>query len=232
MRRSGLLSLHFSLTEKLILFVSALILLAGVVLPYTNLSLFYSYVQEDGLVEWITVAGLLTSAFICFYRFAKLVRRKRAWFLFVTLLFGLFLLFVAGEEVSWGQRIFRLATPEFFQKHNSQQETNLHNLVVGGVKINKLVFSILLIAALGVFFLVLPWLYQKSKSVRRFLDRSGVPVPQWYQVFVILLLFGLTTLIPIPESKNWELLECCAFQLFFLVVVYPRNREIFSIPEK
>lgn len=232
MRLSGLPTLRFSLTEKLILFVSAFILLAGIVLPYINLSLFNSYVQEDGPVEWITVAGLLTSAFICFYRFAKLVRRKSAWFLFVTLLLGLFLLFVAGEEVSWGQRIFSVATPEFFQKHNSQQETNLHNLVVGGVKINKLVFSILLIAALGVFFLVLPWLYQKSNPVRRFLDRFGVPVPQRYQVFSILLLFGLTSLIQIPDFKNWELLECCAVQLFFLVVVYPRNREIFSTPEK
>ena len=62
-------------------------------------------------------------------------------FLSVTFLCGLVFLFGAGEEISWGQRIFNTESSEFFLKNNAQQETNLHNLVVGGVKINKLVFG-------------------------------------------------------------------------------------------
>jgi hypothetical protein len=31
------------------------------------------------------------------------------------------------EEVSWGQQIFNWAAPEFFEKYNTQRETNLHN---------------------------------------------------------------------------------------------------------
>lgn len=34
---------------------------------------------------------------------------------------------VAMEEISWGQKLFELPTPEFIAKHNTQQEFNLHN---------------------------------------------------------------------------------------------------------
>jgi hypothetical protein len=219
-------TLRLSFTEKIILILVAMVLAAGFVLRFTNLSLFESFVREDGVVEWFTVAGLLLVSFFCFARFAKLLRHKKAWFLFVTFMLGLFLFFAAGEEISWGQRIFGLATPEYFQKNNAQQETNLHNLVVGGVKINKLVFSVILTAVLGIFLLVLPWLYQKSRAVQRFIDRSAVPVPQWYQVIAFLLVFGLASLI--PHEKNAEVLECGAALLFFLVVAWPRNKAIFS----
>jgi len=36
-------------------------------------------------------------------------------------------LYVAGEEISWGQHIFEWATPEAWHTINDQQETNLHN---------------------------------------------------------------------------------------------------------
>ncbi len=37
-------------------------------------------------------------------------------------------LYVAGEEVSWGQHILDWTTPEFWATVNDQQETNLHNI--------------------------------------------------------------------------------------------------------
>ena len=39
------------------------------------------------------------------------------------------LLFAAGEEISWGQRIFEVDTPEVLVDSNKQDELNLHNLV-------------------------------------------------------------------------------------------------------
>jgi hypothetical protein len=35
---------------------------------------------------------------------------------------------MAGEEISWGQRIFGWATPDFFRENNIQGETNFHNM--------------------------------------------------------------------------------------------------------
>ena len=43
------------------------------------------------------------------------------------ILAGLGALFVAGEELSWGQHIFAFATPNFLEGTNAQRETNLHN---------------------------------------------------------------------------------------------------------
>ncbi len=37
-------------------------------------------------------------------------------------------LYFAGEELSWGQQLFRWETPEHFAELNDQNETNLHNM--------------------------------------------------------------------------------------------------------
>src|SRR5690348_5227187 len=103
--------LRLSIVEKLVLLLVTLLLAAGFYLFFTNVTRFEKYVQEDGVVEWLTVLGLLLGAMVCFVRFARLIRKRKAWFLFVTLGLGLFLFFAAGEEISWGQRIFGLSTP-------------------------------------------------------------------------------------------------------------------------
>lgn len=33
------------------------------------------------------------------------------------------------EEISWGQRLFSIESPEFFQQHNYQDEITLHNFL-------------------------------------------------------------------------------------------------------
>src|SRR5687768_11565645 len=73
--------------------------------------------QEDGLVEWAT--------FVAFVAAGVLFWRKH-WF-FIGL--SLFCFFVAGEEISWAQRLFAFQPPEVFLEHNYQQEANLHNLL-------------------------------------------------------------------------------------------------------
>jgi hypothetical protein len=47
--------------------------------------------------------------------------------LYVILAFGFFV--IAGEEISWGQRIFQVQSPEFFLQYNEQQELNIHNFL-------------------------------------------------------------------------------------------------------
>jgi len=52
-----------------------------------------------------------------------------------------------GEEASWGQWFFQWSSPEWFQEHNLQGETNLHNL--GFVKKNVAKWGV--IGAIGLF---------------------------------------------------------------------------------
>jgi len=218
---------RWTAVEKIIIVLAGVAITTGILLFYTNVSRFEEYVKEDGIIEWLTVVGLLLGSFVCLSRLAVLRKKRTWWFLLVTFGLGLFLFFAAGEEISWGQRIFGLKTPEYFQEHNAQHETNLHNLVVDGVKLNKLIFSVLLVGALAIFLLIVPLLYQKNMSVRKFLDKSAVPVPQFYQVLAFVIVFMLINII--RDGKNAELLECCGALIFFLIVRYPKNREIFSI---
>ena len=41
---------------------------------------------------------------------------------------GLVMVFVAGEEISWGQRLIEFATPDALMDINAQEEFNLHNV--------------------------------------------------------------------------------------------------------
>lgn len=215
-----------SLIEKLILLLIVMILALGFYFFNTNVPRFETYVQEDGVVEWLTVLGLILGSVTCFYRLFILRKQRKPWFLFVVFIMGLGLFFAAGEEISWGQRIFHIQSSEFFLKNNAQGETNLHNLVVGGLKVNKIVFSIGLVAAMGLYLVFFPLIYKRSASFKRFVDKSGIPIPFAYQVISILVVFALTEMI--RHGKRAELLEAGIALLFFLIIYRPLNKEIFS----
>jgi hypothetical protein len=89
--------------------------------------LFIALSEEDGLIEWLTFFGYLVAGII--FAWTGLVRHRgnflRGWFLFFL---ALGCVFVAGEEISWGQRLCRFATPEAIGQYNFQNELNLHNL--------------------------------------------------------------------------------------------------------
>jgi hypothetical protein len=219
-------NIKISLIEKICFaFVIAIILIAFG-LFFFNPPFLDVYLEEDGIVEWLTVVGLLCGFFVCAYRFVTLFKKKSWWFLTVVFILGLLLFVAAGEEISWGQRIFGIHSSEYFIKNNAQGETNIHNLVVNGVKINKLVFSTMLIAALGIFLLVLPLLYRYNNSIKHFIDRSGVPVPRLYQILSFIVLFAVSGLL--KHDRNPELLECGAASLFFLIIYNPLNKVIYQ----
>ena len=83
---------------------------------------------EDGPFENFQVVlvgcAFLTGAYIL----AKMPPRNTPWLLGWILLATLGCLFIAGEEISWGQRIIGWATPEGWADINTHKETNLHNL--------------------------------------------------------------------------------------------------------
>jgi hypothetical protein len=53
--------------------------------------------------------------------------RRRPFVLTVTIIAALSCLYIAGEEMSWGQHFLHWNTPEYWAEVNRQQETNLHN---------------------------------------------------------------------------------------------------------
>lgn len=217
--------------EKVVLSFVFICILIGVVWSRISDSSFkHYYVREDHFIEWMQFIGLFLGAMLCFYRTWILRHKRSVIFLLATFVLGALFFFGAGEEISWGQRIFGVQSSEFFLKNNAQGETNLHNLVVGGVKINKLVFGLILSIVVGIYFIILPVLYRKFSLAKKWINRLAMPLPTWAHIVSYLLVFGLSELT--GSGKRGELLEFGGIGVFLLMLLYPLNREIYYQKEK
>lgn len=218
---------ELKLLEKIFFILMFGFVIAGVIMSHTNLDKFNNwYVREDSLIEWLTVVALMFGCFASIYR-ARLLApfRGTSFQICLFILAGLFF-FGAGEEISWGQRLFNWSSPEFFASNNSQGETNLHNLVVNGVKLNKLIFGLILGICVVFYFLILPFLYRKNKMVRELIDKFAVPIPRWFHVAAYILLAILAEFV--NGHKKGELLEFGGCWIFVLMFMEPLNRKIYS----
>ena len=161
-------------------------ILWGILIVVTGLGIYWAFTnpqffteqfnKEDGFVEYGTVVVLLVCAIVSFWRWKSL---KLGWkFTLVTWAIIAATIFVAGEEISWGQRILDLETTEYFKENNDQEELNFHNLKIGDIKINKLIFGLGLTIALLLYMVILPFVYTRWTWAGKLIDQWGVPVPQ------------------------------------------------------
>ncbi len=219
------------LLEKLtFIFVFTLCLL-GVYFSRTDLKFFEGvYVREDGLLEWLTVVGLLIGSLMNIYRARILAPFRQKRFVFGLYFLAAFFFFGLAEEISWGQRIweswFDFKVPSFFLQYNSQGEMNIHNLRFGGVKINKLIFGTFLGIGIVFYFLILPLLYKRQAKVKSFIDSIAFPLPRGYHIIAYISLAILAECI--AGGKKGEVLEFGGTWIVLLMIFEPFNREIFS----
>ena len=81
--------------------------------------------SEDALIEDLTAILLFSASTLLFVTGWMERKSLRRWIYVVG---GIVLLFIAGEEISWGQRIFGYPTPDWIAERNRQGEFNAHNL--------------------------------------------------------------------------------------------------------
>ena len=214
-------------TENIVLLMVLLIAYVGLVIAHVSPTYFSaSFTKEDGLTEWLSVVALMFGSITCLYRAVTLRKRKSAIFLLVTLGLSGVYFFGAGEEISWGQRIFNITPGSFFAGNNSQGETNLHNLVINGVGVNKLIFGKILGIVMAIYFLILPVLHIKNRTIKNLLDRLGVPVPTFVHVGSMLLILIAAELT--FSGKKGEIIEFGGTWIFFLLTLNPMNRYIYD----
>lgn len=219
--------MKFNIVEKITYQLIAIGTLFGLFICILNKTYYEAtYAMEDGFLEWMTVYALLMCAQTCALRLYRLRSKKNLLFLLCTLAAFCIFMFGAGEEISWGQRIFGIESSEFFAANNSQKETNLHNLVVEGKKVNKIIFGTGLGIIVALYLLVLPVLYRKKESIKSFVNKFGIPVAKNHHIISYVLLFATTSLI--PSSKRGEVLEFGGCLLFFLMLNFPLNEENFA----
>ena len=212
------------ITENLIVSFLIITVVIGIYFFYTNKD-FYAYlVQEDGFFENLTSIFLFLSSFYLFYFFISNIKLKSIWWKMGIIIMIIGLFFGAGEEISWGQRIFHIESSKFFNENNSQKETNLHNMIVDGVKLNKLIFSNLLSIIFSIYFLILPILWRKNNFIKKTINQFGIPIANNYQV-IIFMISSLIIILSISNERKWEIWEYTFALTMFLIVLNPLNKK-------
>jgi len=216
--------------SRLEIFVLSFVLLltvTGIAGSHINVDWYdLTYAAEDHFIEWFTVIPLLITSGLAISYIIKLAL-KRSWLFSVCLGFiAVLTFFAAGEEISWGQRIFNIKSSEWLEKNNAQGETNLHNLKVNGIKVNKIITLVLGIAA-GIYIIIIPLLYRYNNKFKQFVNWAGVPVAQLYQIAGIIAVALLHLLIQSNKGKQPEVFEFGVCFMFLLIVAFPLNRQAF-----
>ena len=153
----------------------------GLPLAFLGLSLFflasiilqkgYSLTKEDGVFETLTAVFYATGSLFCFTGFIATRRRSSSLAKYSLLGWAALFLLFALEEISWGQRVIGLDTPEFLASRNLQKETNLHNFSSNYV--NRLFYSSVFLAGVA-----LPALTTLNSKFDSLVKRWGIPLPQ------------------------------------------------------
>jgi hypothetical protein len=206
---------------KIIIYVLLVCAILGATSFYYTDAFYHSLVAEDGIFENITALILLAISVLFLIRFFIQHKTRSPWWKLLNILIIVGAFFGFGEEISWGQRIFSIESGEFFTANNIQSETNLHNLEVGGVNINKLIFSQGLVIVFGFYFVFAQLLYRKWGKFTELIDVFGLQLPKIKHSVVMLLVTVLILLI--PDKRIWELWEAMFVIILLWVFTEPWN---------
>ncbi len=211
------------LIDRLALALIAIALAAAVAIAQVSPEYFRDeFAAEDRLVENGTAIFLLVAALVLLRRAARFAGQGIRIAAGLTVLYALLFVFAAGEEISWGQRIFGWGTPEFFAENNYQNETSLHNLTVGGYRLGRTLFGSVLTAVLLLYLVVLPLLYTRVAAIARLADRLAVPVPRLHHGAIAVL--ASLIVAAIDARRNWEVYELVFALLAVSIFLRPQTR--------
>lgn len=210
--------------DRFLLGLIGLTLLVSVVIFFISPTYFsLTFAAEDRVVEYGTAIFLFVASTVLMRNAISLNARGLRVAMALTCLYALMFFLAAGEEISWGQRIFGWESSEFFQENNKQYETNLHNLVVGDVQLAKTLFGSGLTLVLLLYLVALPLLYPRVAWMRRLADKLAVPVPGRRHAAIAL---GASLIIAAMDvSRRWEVYELVFSLLAVSIFLLPQNRD-------
>lgn len=191
--RLGLVLIVFTLATSLVIWQAAPLYFSNV------------FAAEDRLVENATAVFLFAAALALLRRAGGFARRGARVAAGLSLIYALLFVFASGEEISWGQRIFGWGTPDFFTANNYQNETNLHNLMVGEQRLARTLFGSVLTTVLLLYLVALPLLYTRIAMLARLADGMAVPVPWLHHGLIAILASLVVAVMDVP--RNWEVYE-------------------------
>jgi hypothetical protein len=134
-------------------------------------------------------------------------------------------LFVAGEEISWGQRIFGWETPESLAELNRQGETNIHN--IGSVL--RLFNLTTMLASLYAVIVPIAWRLRAGSRRRTIAETILVPPAFLASGFFIMFAYRLIRFTLLPDgayviSRYQEVTELTFYFGGFVFLLLVRRR--------
>ncbi|NUQ65493.1 MAG: hypothetical protein HUU20_23745 [Pirellulales bacterium] len=214
-------------TLLVILAVPWLVAFSGVAAALAGKSSYKLLTQEDGIAETAQVVFYTITLLLGLVLTCRLWRTESKAIAVLYLLFCGGLVFLVGEELSWGQRILRWETAESFAAINKQGETNLHNIEGVGATFK---WVQMLVGAYGT---ILPLVLLWSKSLARYRDKLSLLVPHCTLIpyFALLFLWRFYRNVTDPPQEFYfvvseynEVLELVLALGFFLFVVFQLRR--------
>ena len=215
-----------TVTLKLVIELLPLISCAAIIgLRSTNFGIFRRLFTEDGLFEYLTSAIYFGAAAVAIVIALDFKRKGRFMLAAAYTLLTLGLFFVAGEEISWGQRILNIETPSVILESNTQQELTIHNLEPIQRKLHG---TYVFVGAYGAFL----WLLTLPRIALLRTCLTPYVVPRWYLATYFLPVFIFYTHIEMatretawfrhrhPDQEPSEFIMSLGFLLFVLINRY------------
>lgn len=128
---------------------------------------------EDLFGEWMQFWFFVITFTYC----VRLAWKGSRYRLFFGVL-GLCCFYVAMEEISWGQRLLNISSPDFFREHNIQKEMNIHNFFTGpiGTPLKAGLEYALFMAFMG-YGVVYPLMLKMRVKLFMWMESKGLPSP-------------------------------------------------------
>jgi hypothetical protein len=196
------------------------VLLIAFAIIYSDNPRYYRRLTlEDNLVEWVTFTLLFLTSLLCIIIAAGIRRNKGPYFAFF-LTFSIACILFSLEEISWGQRVFDIESPQFFQNNYGQKEINIHNVIQTWGR-NIQVFSIpyhlktkhIAGVTLFIYGTLLP-IVSLNRTMRIFFRNVQIVIPPLNLSFSFLI--GSLLMLDKPTGQEEEIgelfLSICLFQ--------------------
>lgn len=198
-----------------IVFILPVVFLAGMTLIWMwPQDVFIGLVKEDNLIENLQVLVLLAGATGAFLLANKFIKTKLFFIATIFIVGGAGLLFIAGDEISWGQRLLGFGTPSDLAAENVQNEVTVHNIE----GIHQLVgYGYILTGLYGAF----AWILADNflKKYYRW-TKYFVPPAYLFFFFYLSLVYNSYALGGVNNFKEWsevaELMLYSGISLFLI----------------
>lgn len=194
----------------------AIALVGATTFPFRDL--YAILANEDGVVEWSQVILLMVMVATYAHIAVLLWRADRKWLAAAYGLATLGSLLIAGEEISWGQRVLGFATPAGLAEINDQGETNLHNI---GIVVKVFNLVVLAICAAAIALPILRWTGWRG-TARTVAGYALVPPLALIPAFAFPFLHRVVRLAFLPDvgARATKFAEYAEASFYFGLVVF------------